>query len=232
MPRSTDILSRVIKNLQKEGVNIDLILDQEIFEEMTLAQDRIISDAFPDKVITIALADGIKNYPLTTDTSDPIIRANIASVKIAKLPNGWTTTEGVRDYGNWTGFPNGFNIIPNDLFVSAVNANQEMTGRPKIGTVIGGQLEVYPIPDAEVDGEEIELYVYLSSSSGVINATSEPELPNYYDKAFEIYATAQFLPLDKRAMMLVEFDKEVRRVRSILNRKHHNLSRKPIEGLL
>lgn len=236
MSRTKDIISRVYRNLQKEGIAMNTILDQEIFDELVLGQDRIISDAFPDQIVRVTFQTGINLYALTTDTTVPDLpekqRANVASVKIIKLPSGWSTSDGISDYGNISMFPEGFSVVPTDLFIEAINANQGLTGRPRIGTIVGGKLEVYPVPTIEENGVVLELYVYLSSSSGIINDTNEPEIPNYYDKALEIYATAQFQVGDSRTASLIEFQREVGRVRSIYNRKHHNLARKPITGFL
>lgn len=237
MARTKNILSKIVRNLQRYAIPIDAILDQEIYDELVLAQDRIISESFTDKIITIILKDGVGSYALTTNVIDPLLpepeeRKNIASVKISKLPVGWTSSDGISDYGNIPAYPNGFNIVSNEDFANIINANQSKTGRPRIATIIGGSLQVYPVPNADVNDIEIELFVYLSSSAGLIDADNEPEVPNYYDKALEIYATAQFIDAASRNDLLSEFAVEVRRTRSIYNRKHHPIVRKPISGFL
>src|SRR5690606_30015454 len=103
--RTEKILSRVFRNLERNGYKIDDILDEEIYDEMQVAQDRIITEIFPDKIITITLETDVDEYPLTTDSSstEKILsednpKKNIASVKIIELPSGWKGV--IDDYGN------------------------------------------------------------------------------------------------------------------------------------
>jgi len=231
MPRSTDILSRIYRNLRRHGISLNDLLDQEVFDEMMLGQDRIISEIFPDKIITIAFVEGLDTYPLTTDEED-ITRTNIASVKVVKLPAGWASNSGLTDFNNQAMFSKGFSVIPNDLFVETVNANPDLEGRPKIATIINNELKVYPAPTEEEEDEQIQLYAYISSSAGIINKENEPELRNDFDKALEKYATSQILGGDEGDKYLAEFQNEVKRLSPIQNRKHHNLTRQPISGFL
>lgn len=159
------------------------------------------------------------------------MRKNIASVKIIKLPTDWASTESMSDFGNITMFPRGFEIVPNDKFVEALNSNPNLSGRPRIGTIINGELKVYPVPRAEDEGEELELYTYLSSSAGVIDDTNEPEIMNMYDRALEYGATAPFLPGETEGYYMQKYQAEIKRLKPIQNRKHHNHSRPPIFGL-
>ncbi len=236
MSRSMDILSRVYRNLRKYGISHNDLQDEEVFDEMTLAQDRIISEIFPDRIITITLVEGQDTYSLTTDdigslTPGESERINIASVKIIKLPIGWGNS-GLSDF-NINGLSlSGFNIIPNNRFIEIVNANQERTGRPQIGHIVNNKLQVYPVPTSEENGQEIQLYVYISSSAGIIDAENEPELRNDFDKAIEYFATAQFLAGKERVEYMNEFMIEVKRLAPIQNRKHHNLTRPPIGGFI
>jgi hypothetical protein len=229
--RSTNIKSRVFRNLKKYGLMNSDVQDPEIYDEIQQGQDRIISDAFPDKILTIALVDGQDTYLLTTDNISVITsdnRENIASVKIIKVPSDWTAT--IDDYGNKTLFGSCFEVIPNKDFVEYVNAGVSSTGQPRAATIIDGQLKVYPVPTSDYDGDEIELYTYLSSSAGTIDANTIPEIPKHWDKALEYFATAQFLIGDDRG----HWDKmaldEITRLRPITNRKMHNLQRNKISG--
>ena len=96
MPRSKDILSRVYRNLRRHGIKTEDLQDQEIYDELVIAPDRIISEIFPDKIVTVTLIEGEDTYDLTTDPipsssgsgEATIERINIASVKVAKLPAG------------------------------------------------------------------------------------------------------------------------------------------------
>ena len=126
--------------------------------------------------------------------------------------------------------PRGFVVIPNLDFVNLVNDNQSLTGRPRIATIINNKLQVYPIPTAEEEGKEIKLYVYISSSAGIIDDDNEPEISNNFDKALENYATSQFLSGDERNQFMNDFASDVKRLMPIQNRKHHNLSRSPLTG--
>lgn len=238
MPRSKDILSRVYRNLRRHGIKTEDLQDQEIYDELVIAQDRIISEIFPDRIITITLIEGEDTYDLTTDFvpsssgsgEATIERINIASVKVAKLPSGWGTSESLRDFSNIVELPRGFVVIPNLDFVNLVNNNQNLTGRPRIANIINNKLQVYPVPTAEEEGKEIKLYVYISSSAGIIDDDNEPEISNNFDKALENYATSQFLSGDERSQFMNDFASDVKRLMPIQNRKHHNLSRSPLTG--
>lgn len=217
MLRSKKILSRIYRNLETNGININNLSDAEIYDEIKIAQDRIISDVFTDKIISITLQNGIGNYLLTTgNLSVDEINLNIASIKIAELPTAWGN--GIRT----------FDIIPNKEFVETVNSSSTQTGRPKIATVIGNELKVYPIPTENEDGDEIKLYVYLSASANNVDDENEIELPNYFDKAIELYTTAQFLQGDLRILYMKEFLQELQRLKPINSRKQHTLSRPSI----
>jgi hypothetical protein len=217
MSRSTDILSRVFRNLKRHEINIDDILDEEIWDVLVLAQDRIISEVFTDKIIEITLVEDQDTYDLTTNLETEveeevvIPRANIASIKVVEIPTGWKP----------------FNVIPNYDFVNTVNETIR-EGQPCIGTVIGGKLKIYPVPTEDYEDEVIKLYTYLSSSAGLINATAEPEIPNMFDEALEQFATSRFLSGDERKEWDGYFEKEVFRLRPIPNRKHHNITRPSI----
>lgn len=79
MPRSTDILSRVYRNLRKYGINTNDLQDQDIYDELVLTQDNIISEAFPDRIVTVTLEEGKDTYPLSTD--DGVV-ASVTSTSI------------------------------------------------------------------------------------------------------------------------------------------------------
>lgn len=233
MSRSTDILSRVFKNLENYNKDINDILDEEAYDAISQGQDKIISEVFPDKIIPITIESGTDSYVLSTDASSVSSpRKNIASVKVAELPTGWTVTDGVRDYGNISRFPDPFLIVNNKEFVDFVNANQGLTGQPRIGTIIGGKLKTYPVPDNSVDGDVLKLYSYLSSSAGVIDDENEPDIGNNFDEALELYATSRFLFGKDRGEFLVQYQNEIRDQKGTVNRKSHPMNRPPVEGLL
>lgn len=223
--RSQNIKGRVLRNLRNYNLTTSVVLDEEIYDELTIAQDRIISDIFPDKIISITFIENEDTYPLTTDIEEPIERQNIASVKIIKSP-----TNSNNDYDNLGFFKPYFEVLSNTDFVNIVNSTNNLTGTPRIATIIENKLKVYPIPDLEASGETIDLYCYLSSSQGIINNDNNPELPEMFDKALELFATAQFLIGNDRIQWLNEFNFEVRRLRPIINRKHYNLYREPLTG--
>lgn len=225
---SKKIASKVFRNLESNGIKIDDILDEEVYDELTAAQDNIISTVFPDTIISITIKDGIDTYELSTDTINPE-RRNIASVKVVEVPQSWRTPI-LDDFGNIPVFPSGFNVIPNKEFIDFVNLTRSLTGQPSIATIIGGQLKVYPVPTIDYDGDVLKLYTYLSSSSGIIDDVNEPELPEMFNKALEKYAVSQFLAGDQRQLFFTEFTIEIQRLRSIINRKHHNLAQPVIPG--
>lgn len=228
MNRSQKILSKVYRNLKLHGIDLNNLTDQEIYDEMKSAQDIIIAETVTDKEIEITLQNGIDTYNLTAGSIEgEITNLNISSVKIIETPNSWGNSY-VSDYGNKEYIKNGFDIIPNLKFFEYVNSNKGQTGRPRIGTIIDNKLKVYPTPDNETNGDTIKLYVYLSSSSSTINEQIEPELKNVFDKAIELYATAQFLSGKERMQFLSEFYDNLRLLKPINNKKQHNLARASI----
>lgn len=231
MNRSTNIKSRVLRNLKSHNLVNSDIIDEEIYDEIGQAQNRIISDVFTDKIVTITLVAGQDTYLLTTDDVTVILtdnKKNIASVKIIKIPSTWTSS--IDDYGNAALFNDAFNVIPNKDFVDYVNTGVSSTGQPRVATIIEGKLKLFPVPTSDYDGDQIELYTYLGSSAGVIDKDTIPEIPDYFDKSMELFATAQFLIGQERVLMMSEFEREVSRVRPIPNRKHHNLQRQKVTG--
>jgi len=238
--RTANILSRVYRNLRRHEIDTNSLIDQEIFDELVLGQDHIISEAFPDKIVKVTLIDGEGTYDLTTDPIEsssgsgeaPPIKINIASVKATKLPAGWSGGNLNDDFSSIIYMPKGFSIITNADFVRILNSNPGLTGRPNIATIIDSKLKIYPVPSEEEEGEQIELYTYLSSSAGIIDDLNEPEVSNMFDKALENYATAQFLSGDERTQFMNDFLADLKRLKPIQNRKHHNLSRPPLTGFL
>lgn len=216
--RSTNIKSRIFRSLNKNGVKNSDVVDTEIYDEIEKAQDHIISEVCTDKTVKIAMIDGVKEYDLTTEPyiSGSTIqrRRNIASVKVVQKPSDWTD----------------FEIVSNNEFVNFNNNLSASSSQPVIGTIIDSKLIVSPTPDSTVEGDEIELYVYLSSSMGQIDKDTEPEIPEYFDKALEYFATAQFLIGEAMFAYMKLFNEELMRTRPIYQRKRHNSSRKVIEG--
>ncbi len=211
--RTTNITGRVLRNLKRHGVTTSQIQDEEVWDELNNGVDHIISEINTDKIIKIKLATGVDIYPLTTDAivEGAILRKNIATVKIVKLPSGWLYN---------------FEVVSNKEFIEKVNANPTSTiKQPVIGTVIDNQLKIYPVPDSSLNNVEMEFFVYLSSSTQKVNRTIEPELTNNWNKALECYATAQFLSGKDRQQWLDDFEKELRRLRPLQHRKHFNLNR-------
>jgi len=70
MSRTTDILSRVYRNLRRYGINTNDLIDQEIFDELVLGQDDIISSTEPDEELTLTFREGVQYYALTTDNAE------------------------------------------------------------------------------------------------------------------------------------------------------------------
>jgi len=204
--RTTNIIGRVLRNLKRAGILSSDITDDEIVDEMNQCTIQINSESNPDKIISITLQTGIDSYILTASTSN---KNNIASVRAVKLPTDWTYK---------------FSIISNKEFVDKVNLyrNNSLT-QPVIGTVIDAQLKIYPTPILTDNNKVLELYTYLSSSVSKIDINTEPELPDIWDKCYELFCSAQFLSGNDRAEYLTEFVSEVKRLRVIPHRKSHTM---------
>lgn len=124
-------------------------------------------------------------------------------------------------------------IVPNsddELICNYIKANGigdalSSTKQPLIGTIIGGRLKIYPTPTSNFNNVAITLMIYLRSASIQISESVDPELDKEYDKALELFATAQFVFGNGREALMNDFDREVKRLRPVAHRKTHNLSR-------
>jgi hypothetical protein len=100
------------------------------------------------------------------------------------------------------------------------------TQQPLLGTIIGGRLKVYPVPDSSYDGDEIKLWVYKKSGGSSISSTVEPEVDPEFDKALEYFALAELIPDRKISMSYkADFNSEVEEKAGLSHRKTHNLQR-------
>jgi hypothetical protein len=213
--RTIVLTENVLRKLRQHNVKTTDIDSGDVIAALNLAQDNIISEVQPSKTIVIELQTGVDSYLLSTDTGLEISRKNIAKITVGKLPEGWVSSSS--DFGNERSCQ-GFNIIPDNEF--AVYANSGITGRPAVGTVIDNKLKILPVPTVDYNGNEIELYVNLSSATTKITKTVEPELEAYWDNALELFALAQFLTGQNRTQTLNEYNVEVRRLRPISNRNN------------
>ena len=210
MSRQSDILSRVYQNLTLYGVNHNSIIDEVIYDRLTQAQDGIISTVFPDRIVTVAMVTDQDVYHLGSDST----KTNIASIKTTKQPVDWSYK---------------FLCVPNKEFADFVNSQPAMA-QPIRGTIIGGALKVYPIPSVDYNGDELELYAYLSSSAGVIDKTNPPEIPEFFDTALELGATHRLLKGRDKNEVMSEYKDELLRVKPLINRKVHTMQAPIIEG--
>lgn len=179
--RSTKLVSRIFRNLKRHGLSIDDVLDEEIYDELTLSQDRIIARVNPDKKITITLATDVSEYPLTTDTvTDPALttyKNNIASVKVVRQPDTFlypfqilSNTEYAKlidgEDVNWYGIAS---LCAGVNFSSYIKTGVEMTG------VKDGVNKTYTIPEEiTADSEEIFLNGVLQvrdTDYSIVNST-------------------------------------------------------------
>lgn len=209
MGRATIIKSAVIRNLKRAGIGPNDVLDEQIYDELLNGQNHIISETNPDAKITIVLQDEKSEYELAT--GDVVHdRSNVVSVKVAKRPASFLN--------------NTFEIVSTREFVERVNRSITTTGQPIMGTIRDRKLEVWPVPDNDMDGEEIILYVYLSSSQAIeISDTEDPELAPEWDKALEYYATAQFLDSPQKDNYDARFERELNRLKGTVHRKSKNM---------
>jgi hypothetical protein len=122
-------------------------------------------------------------------------------------------------------------LVCNYIKFSALGNTIVGTFQPLIGTIIGKRLQVYPVPTSNYEGVSIDLYVYQKTSAGVIDKDNEPELDNEWDKALEVFTTAQFLSDRARVQFLNEFERERSRLKPITHQKKGTIQRaSPYEG--
>lgn len=241
--RTEYIIGRVLKNLKRIGIDDNLITQEDVLDELNQAQNQIISEIDFVKSIKITIKENQTEYLLTTDLiisnngypeyfEKPIDtepkRMNVASIKVAKLPTNWTTIDS-SDYNNYP-ISKGFDVIPEKRFIEVVNNSPNRIGKPVIGTVIDNKLRIYPTPDINFEGDEIEFIIQIKSSTQDITLVIEPELPEIYDKCLEYFVVSQFLEGDLRMQFRNEYQAEVNRLRGMESRKNHILIKPPIEG--
>ena len=65
-----------------------------------------------------------------------------------------------------------------------------------------------------VGGESLETWCYLQAPLTTIAAAVEPELPNIWDKAIELYATAQALSPKDAAPYMAQFEDQIDKLAS------------------
>lgn len=217
MARTADILGRVLRNLRRFGITTSDVTDEEVYDELSQSQNRIISEVQPGKILTVTLVTDQDSYTLSTD-SGSITRYNIAELKLLKFPSDWLYR---------------FELIPNKEYVERINVNRDTTiSQPVIGSVIDEKLKIFPSPTSSFNGDELEFWVSLKSSTQDIDENMEPELPNVWDKALEWDVTAQFLkPKDARDYIIM-FQEEVKRLRPTMHRNNHPLQRENAFDLL
>jgi len=165
----------------------------------------------PDSQILAGSEQIFLNGVLQIRDKDYTISGNTITM-ITLLPDTGDTL-----YGNW---------IENSTIISAFVTS----GQPIIGTIIGKRLKVFPIPDSDVDGKTIDLYVYQKSSANVIDENNEPEVDDEYDKALEYFATAQFLIGKDRTQWMNDYNAEKERLKRLTHKKRGPMNRQSIPG--
>ena len=130
MSRSERILGCVLRNLRNRGITEDKATDEEIYGELTVAQNTVISNTQPSIIIKIVLEKDKVEYSLVEklEGSPAIEKRNIISVKVAKY----------KDLPKVT-----FDIVNNVEFANSLSLFQEK-GLPRIGTIINDKLRVRP----------------------------------------------------------------------------------------
>jgi hypothetical protein len=207
MNRSTNIKSRIFRNLSLLGFKNSDVVDEEIYDEIRNGINHIISESFPDKLISITLIDNVDSYELTADTL-PEHKFNVAGIRSAI-------------------FDGKHKLEP--LTVKRFSELKSAKGTPNFVAVIDNRIYLNPTPTTSA-GKIVKLYVYLSSYTVKIDKDTEPEIAPYFDKAIELFSTAQFLIGKHRSQWLNEFKVELRRVRALPTRNHFNLKRSKIKG--
>jgi len=228
--RSTKILSRVFRNFGQYGVELSKYDDTEIYDEMQNGQAELLSRTHGERKFNITLATDTYVYPLSSDSSG-LGKVNVSLVKAIITPSDWN-------------YP--FQIVPNDMFVSIKNQAENQlydwatiwtnwgfgssipnvsVKQPLLGTIINGNLEVYPTPDSSYNGDVLEMWSYLAGSDYEISKTQEPELPGIWDKALEYYATAEFLTGEASVFFKKLFEAEYLKHKSLFLRKDSNMQR-------
>jgi len=123
-------------------------------------------------------------------------------------------------------------LVCNYIKFSALGKTIVGTYQPLIGTVVDGRFRIYPIPTSEFNDLEIELYVYMKTSAGTIDATNVPELDEEYDKALEYFATSSFLIGTDSDRYMVKFDKEKERLQHLQHKAKGTMQRETAYYLL
>lgn len=238
--RSTKIIGRVYRNLKNFGISHGDLTASEILDEMQNAQDEIIARAKLEGKANIVLKKDVQEYSLTADedlSSVSTGKLNIRSIKGIVVPIDWHYKPlliGNAEFANaitenWTydDIISNYDVPINEAHYQVGNAENiiEIT-QPLLMTVMANQLNVYPVPNDDYDGDILIIYAYLSSSITTITQEVEPEIPSYWDKAIELFASSQFVKEQDKGLYSQLFEKEIQTKKSIAHVKRHNLERK------
>jgi len=190
MARSSLIFGRVMRNLNK-FITVDDTHSDFVYDDMNEAQKTIISRIITEQAFDITLVKDQEDYPLSA------ISGAIRNIKDFILPDDWDIPIVLVDSSEW-----------NDIIHSDVTSEQ-----PLFATTFDNTLKLYPMNNI-VGGELLETWCYLQAPLTTIAEAVEPELPNIWDKAIELYATAQALSPKDAAPYMAQFEDQIDKLAS------------------
>ena len=185
MARSSLIFGRIMRNLKKH-IKVDSTESGFIYDDMNEAQKMIISRVITEESFDITLVKDQTDYPLSA------VSGSIRNIKDFILPDDWDIPIVLVEDSEWDA-----------IFHPDVTSEQ-----PLYATTFDNILKLFPM-DAITGGETLETWCYLQAPLTTMTKSVEPELPNIWDKAIELYATAQSLHPKEATFYLTEFEKQI-----------------------
>lgn len=173
--RSKLIYGRIYQRLLDRGFKFEHFASEQIYDEMQVAQDEIISEVGLEKKIEVTLEDGTEAYALAQSGKEVV-----NNIKAIITPDDWEYELEFKTKEEW-----------NEIIKDEYDSTQ-----PTKAVIIENELNLYPVPDSDYDGDKLYLICNLKSSISSISESTEPELPSIFDKEIE-WLTLYYLTGDE-----------------------------------
>lgn len=198
MGRTANIVGRIRRQLKAKDVPYNRILQDELYEEMQIAQNDIILKTSPEYKHEIAMLLDESIYPLVVSDL-PVIK----SIQSFEIPEDWDIDE--------------IEIIDNQNWDEIVHAT--VSGSyPLYATIFANELRLLPAPGSEIAGDDLGVMTFLHSSPTEIGESVEPSVNPIWDLAIEYFVLDRVLPDSGYYQRYVE---QIETKKHILHVKHH-----------
>ena len=183
MSRTSNIYSRVVRNVRKYIPDYTGANKLEIYEAMQKAQNEVIALCGLEREITLTMVLNQADYSLVKSS-----KKIIGVISEIILPTTWEASRDT-DHGEPLS-GQGLTFIPNKKWGELLAANVSASN-PIYYTIFGNELKLNPAPSTA--GEEIILWCTLTGSDTEIAAAVDPEIEDMFDSAIEYGASNELV---------------------------------------